>query len=220
MSKKQQKWKMRGLLRQILAAGVLCLALTGCSGAPVGALLGESLGSETAEADVLEGNAGNAPETADAAVESETQREEVCIYVCGCVAEPGVYALPVPARVQDAVEAAGGFGEEADTEYWNLAELVSDGEQIRIPTLSESESLEARTASEAAAAEEAASGLVNLNTATREELMTLTGIGEVKADAILAYREANGAFTSIEEVMNVSGIKEAGFEKIKDQITV
>lgn len=220
MSKKQQKWKMRGLLRQILAAGILCLVLTGCSGAPVGALLGESLGSETAEADVLEGNAGNVPETVDAAVESETQREEVCIYVCGCVAEPGVYALPAPARVQDAVEAAGGFGEEADTEYWNLAELVSDGEQIRIPTLSESESLEARTVSEAAAAEEAASGLVNLNTATREELMTLTGIGEAKADAILAYREANGNFSSIEEIMNVSGIKEAGFEKIKDQITV
>ncbi|MCD8052907.1 MAG: helix-hairpin-helix domain-containing protein [Lachnospiraceae bacterium] len=218
MSKKQQKWKMRGLLRQILAAGILCLALTGCSGAPVGAVLGEPLGGETAEAAVPEETetAGNAPETA----ESAAQTEEVYVYVCGCVAAPGVYALPVSARVQDAVEAAGGFDEGADTEYWNLAEPVSDGEQIRIPTLSESESMEERAVSEAAAAEETASGLVNLNTATREELMTLTGIGEAKADAILAYREENGAFASIEEIMNVSGIKEAGFEKIKDQITV
>lgn len=142
--------------------------------------------------------------------EDEADTESlVCVHVCGAVKSPGVYELPVGSRICHAVELAGGFRKKADSAGLNQAELLVDGMQIYVPTKAESK-----------AAEDGQSAKVNLNTASREELMTLTGIGEAKADAILAYRDKHGRFQKIEDIMNISGIKEGMFAKIEDDITV
>ena len=140
--------------------------------------------------------------------ETLTQESIFYVHVCGCVKSPGVYSFVEGSRVQDAVEAAGGFTKEADTEYMNLAEPLADGEQIRIPSKEEIEqglvtaNVGDGSSSSAAGGVSSAEvqGLVNLNTADHETLMTLNGIGEVKAQSIIDYRETNGAFTSIEDV--------------------
>jgi competence protein ComEA len=108
---------------------------------------------------------------------------------------------------------AGGFSEDAGTDYLNLAETVSDGEKVYVPTVDELNV-------ELAAEEEADSGKININTATKEQLITLPGIGESKADSIIAYRTEHGGFSTIEEIMEIPGIKEAVFSKIKELITV
>ena len=154
--------------------------------------------------------------TDDAGISDDSYGVEeslIYVYVCGEVANPGVYALPEGSRICDAVDAAGGMTDAAADEYLKLAGLLTDGEKIDVPDRTEAEEL-----AEAEAAEE--SGLVNINTADEAELMTLTGIGEAKAAAIIAYREENGAFSSTEELMEISGIKEGVFNQIKDQITV
>ena len=130
----------------------------------------------------------------------------------------------------DAVEAAGGFAGIADREWLNLAETLRDGQKLKILTLEEAQiQRNAGTVQEpgmddgelSAAKEDAASGgRVNLNTATREELMTLPGIGEAKAEAVIRYREEHGTFQTVEEIMQISGIKDAIYMKIKDRLTV
>lgn len=135
------------------------------------------------------------------------------VHVCGQVKNPGVYQLEEGARIFDAVQLAGGLTEEAWEEAINLAKIVTDGEQIRIPDQTEAELfLLEETQTE--------SGLINLNQATKEQLMTLTGIGEARAKDIIAYREEHGAFQTIEDIMKVPGIKEAAFAKIKNEIVV
>lgn len=146
-----------------------------------------------------------------------------CVYVCGAVVSPGVYTLPADARICDALEAAGGFDETAAKEAVNLAEKIQDAEQIRIPMVEEVTS--GAVAGEEAASYEAAPGIgsdgrVNLNTATKEELMTVPGIGNSKAESILAYRMEHGCFADVRDIMKIAGIKEGIFEKIKDSITV
>ena len=143
---------------------------------------------------------------------SETQTESgIWVDVCGAVTEPGVYRLESGARVYQAVEAAGGFLEGAERTAVNLAAILKDGEQIRILT---EEEAQVRYDLEAAA------GLVNLNTADVQQLCTLTGIGTSRAEDIIAYREKEGPFQSIEEIKNVAGIKEGTYQKIKDKIVV
>lgn len=148
---------------------------------------------------------------------------KICIYVCGAVQKEGIVYLEEGARVYEAIEAAGGFSEDADPRAVNQAMVLQDGQELLIPTLEETESGSTGsygivTGQSADQAEEE-STLVNINTADRETLMTLPGIGEAKADAILSYRETNGTFSSIEEIKNVPGIKDAGFAKIQDRIT-
>lgn len=145
---------------------------------------------------------------------TEIQTEPgIWVDVCGAVVNPGVYQLEAGARVYQAVDAAGGFLEEAERTAVNLASVLKDGEQIRILTAEEAK---IRSESEAASA----SGLVNLNTADVQTLCTLTGIGASRAEDIIAYREREGPFQSIEEIKNVTGIKEGTFQKIKDKIVV
>lgn len=129
------------------------------------------------------------------------------------MANPGVYELPAESRIGEAVEAAGGMTGKASTTWLNLAERMTDGQKIEVPSEER-----ARILLEESVQRE--SSLINLNTATAEQLMTLRGIGESKAEDILNYREQHGGFGSIEELMQISGIKERVFEKIKDQITV
>ncbi len=147
------------------------------------------------------------------AEENEEITASVWVYVCGEVASPGVYELPEGSRITDAVEAAGGMTQDAAGTYLNLAQLVSDGQKIEVPSAEE-----AKTLTEAAA--DSASGVVNLNRATEAELMTLPGIGESKAKEIIRYRESKGGFQKPEDLMNISGIKEGVYNKIKDQITI
>ena len=132
------------------------------------------------------------------------------VYVCGAVENPGVYELPENSRVYEAVAMAGGMTEDAGMEAVNQAEFVTDGQMLRIPTMEEV----------AAAQEESESnvddGLLDINRASVADFMTLPGIGQSKAEALFQYREAHGRFSSIEEIMNVDGIKEGVFNKIKD----
>lgn len=139
----------------------------------------------------------------------------VWVYVCGAVQSPGVYELSGEDRICDAVDAAGGFCEDADQCAVNLAELLTDGSQIYIPQIGESTVVRSNEVGEAHLPK-----LVNINTATKSQLMELPGIGAAKAEAILSYRESVGRFSCIEDIMQVSGIKEASFAQIKSLITV
>lgn len=152
--------------------------------------------------------------------ETEAEDETVCVHVCGAVNDSGVYYLEAGSRVHEAVEMAGGLSSDAAEEYVNLAQVITDGEQIYIPTLEEAQEQGLKIGSSSSASDEDESGLININTATSEELQSLSGIGQTKAEAIIAYRESNGDFSSIEDITNVSGIGESTYEKIKDQITV
>ena len=155
------------------------------------------------------------------------------VYVSGYVNNPGVYELSAGSRVIDAIDAAGGYSKEAYDNYLNLASLIADGQMIYVPSEEEVESgsIERGVASGAdgsgvggvtggnGGGNSSGSGaLVNINQASKEELMTLPGIGESKADKIIAYREANGRFNSPEGIMEISGIKDGLYNKIKDKI--
>lgn len=144
-----------------------------------------------------------------------SDEKKIAVYVCGAVANPGVYYLSIDAIKKDALDAAGGFIEGAAESYVNLAEGVAEGEQIYIPYEEELNSSYSPLSGESESG-----GMVNINTATAEVLMTLPGIGESKADAIIKYREQHGAFNSIEDIKNISGIKDGVYDNIKDLIVV
>ena len=154
--------------------------------------------------------------SAEETAESEAEAIAIWVYVCGAVHKPGVYELPQGSRVFEAIALAGGLTDEADPRALNQAAMLTDGEQITVLTEEEAETQGALPGQMAVAE----STKVNLNTATQEQLMTLSGIGEARAKAILAFREAHGPFTTIEEIMLVEGIKEKSFEKIKEDIEV
>lgn len=146
------------------------------------------------------------------------------VHVTGAVHNPGVYDLPLDSRIQDAIQIAGGFTENAQQEGINLAAKLQDGDQVQVPAQRTSAApLTGETSTEYA--DRQTSGIstfsiVNINTASQEELETLPGIGPVTAEKIIEYRQANGDFSSIEGIQKVSGIGPATFEKIKDLITV
>ncbi len=150
------------------------------------------------------------------------------VYICGAVLMPGVYEVPQGSRIYEVVEMAGGLTEEASASSVNQAEPVYDGQMIFLPTVEEAKAgVDADAVSHLAggtdtpdAAWEEADSRVNINTATLDELMTLPGIGQTKAESILAYRDAQGSFASVEEIMNVDGIKEGLYNRIKDNIRV
>lgn len=150
------------------------------------------------------------------------EQSMVCAYVCGKVKNPGVYKLAKGARLSDFINAAGGFSKRAAQEYLNLAEKTEDGQRIYVPSQKEAKrrGLELEeTPAENQNGSSMENGKVNINTAGKEELMTLAGIGEAKADAIISYREEHGGFGTIEELMQISGIKEGIYQKISDSIT-
>lgn len=163
----------------------------------------------------------NAKESISLESQIQETKNYVFVYVCGAVIEPGVYSLVEGSRLVDAIHAAGGFADDAWQEGINLARVVVDAEQIYVAT-EEEHLLGIVSMSNASISSESSNdnGKINLNTATKEQLMTLPGIGEAKAESILAYRQQNGAFSCIEDIMNISGIKETVFDKIKEFITV
>lgn len=157
------------------------------------------------------------------------------VHVGGCVVSPGVVELPTSSRVSDAIAAAGGFSDNAAPDALNLARLISDGEQIIVPSLEEYEvskpSFDATAANTAdlsqadgttASSNTSATdnNLININTASSAELQTLNGIGPSTAEKIIADREASGPFGSIEDLMRVSGIGEKKFASLAPYICV
>lgn len=167
---------------------------------------------ETGELCVTEALSVTETEEPDGAKEERT----CLVYVCGAVAAPGVYELDDGSRIYEAVELAGGFMEDAAEDVLNLAESVTDGQMIRIPTEEEQEA----AGRQGAEADSAADGKLDLNRADVAALMELPGIGQSKAEAIVGYREEHGSFSRTEDLMKVEGIKEGVFNKIKDRIKV
>lgn len=158
--------------------------------------------------------------------EEEGKLKTIYVDVKGAVKKPGVYQLEPSSRVFDAVEKAGGLDQKADEKRINFAKKLEDGMVVYIPSVGE------KMETTAAFFENTAEGqnlstpsneskqLININTAAKEELQNLTGIGPSKAEAIIAYREENGPFQKPEDLLEVSGIGEKTFEKIKNEITV
>lgn len=148
---------------------------------------------------------------------SDTE-ESIVVYVCGQVKCPGVYTLRPGARKAEAIQMAGGFTKNACQEQMNLAEKVVDEEQIVVLSKKEAEDQKAGEIEAKAEQDNREDTRVNINTADISVLQTLPGIGESKAERIIEYREQNGAFQTIEDIMKVDGIKEGSYEKIKDLI--
>ena len=210
-------------------------------------LAGTDLASETSpDSTESEGISKKKAEMTESDQSSAIQRpvsQTIYVDVCGAVVNPGVYELSSDSRVFQAIEKAGGYLPGAAASYLNRARSLSDGQQIYVPTQEEVDGqtipltqdetaqdgmVQEGTAQTGTAADNTADGTgttqagqrINLNTADVSQLSTLTGVGESKALAIIAYREENGLFTSIEDIMNVPGIKEGTYEKIKDKIAI
>ena len=193
----------------VLLYTVVSVFLTGC-----GATVYETVASQSA-ASPVSGTVADAGEgeASGSGILTGTEEKKLVVYVCGAVRHAGVYELPAGSRVYDAICAAGGLTEDADATGVNQAEYLKDSQQITAPYLRE-------TVEGGSTAEGDTGGRININTAGPEELMKLRGIGASRAADIIAYREAHGPFESIEDIMLVSGIKTAAFEKIRDEITV
>lgn len=165
--------------------------------------------SRTVPADPAVGTATDAPAAA-----RKSDAPGIFVHILGAVAKPGLYQLHDGDRAVDAVAAAGGFAAKADTQRVNLARFLSDGEQLYVPTIGET------AAPTRPGAMAGPAGKVNLNTADQTALETLPRVGPAMAARIIAWREANGRFASIEDLMSVSGIGQKTFEQLKALVTV
>lgn len=187
-------------------------------------------GKHTSDADIDNGS--------EAVSDKEMQQAMIYVDVCGAVANPGVFQLAAGSRVFQAIEAAGGYLPEAALTCVNRAGVLTDGQQLYILTQEEMERQGLDPAEMSGVSDGQMNGSagtgqntemtaqvqqdnrININTADEAQLTTLTGIGATRAQAIIAYREENGPFAAIEDIMNVQGIKEGTFAKIKDEIVV
>ena len=199
-------------------------------GSDAGNGTGSDSGKHTSDADIDNGS--------EAVSDKEMQQAMIYVDVCGAVANPGVFQLAAGSRVFQAIEAAGGYLPEAALTCVNRAGVLTDGQQLYILTQEEMERQWLDPAEMAGASDGQMNGSagtgqntgmtaqvqqdnrININTADEAQLTTLTGIGATRAQAIIAYREENGPFAAIEDIMNVQGIKEGTFAKIKDEIVV
>lgn len=217
---------MKHFIRYYLAAGLLGMTIlftAGCAGQnnTTYSLKGEL---PLAEEDAAAESGTPAGETVNAAAEIRNAGSDtVLVHICGEVRTPGVYELTADSRICDVLLLAGGFTADADTEAVNMAAGIEDGMQIVIPT--ETDRTQEMTGNSSDRTGETAAGktesqLVNINTADKETLMSLPGIGAGKAEAVIAYREAGGVFKDIKDIMLVDGIKEGVYTKIKDKICV
>lgn len=176
---------------------------------------------DAAESEAADGGKIEVASGGDAAL-TEKAAKTCTVHICGAVRHPGVYVLEEESRIYQAVEKAGGFCADADENYLNQAELLKDGMKLYVPTKEEAaalqdESWQIFTQNSAFKEEDT---LININRAGEELLCTLPGVGSSKAKSIISYREKNGEFQKIEDIMNVEGIKDGLFQKIKDSITV
>lgn len=174
-----------------------------------------TLATEAAQENVTE--AGEIRETSPLPTEPA---ETLYVYVCGEVVTPGVYALAQGARIYEAVTLAGGLTEDADAAVINQAETVTDGMMIRIPAVGSETAVTAAAAATGQVTASDGTTRIDINTADAAALMTLPGIGESKAAAIIAWRQENGGFTATEDLKNVSGIGDSTYERLSSLITV
>ena len=199
-------------------------------GSDAGNGTGSDSGKHTSDADIDNGS--------EAVSDKEMQQAMIYVDVCGAVANPGVFQLAAGSRVFQAIEAAGGYLPEAALTCVNRAGVLTAGQQLYILTQEEMERQGLDPAEMSGASDGQMNGSagtgqntgmtaqvqqdnrININTADEAQLTTLTGIGATRAQAIIAYREENGPFAAIEDIMNVQGIKEGTFAKIKDEIVV
>lgn len=199
-------------------------------GSDAGNGTGSDSGKHTSDVDIDNGS--------EAVSDKEMQQAMIYVDVCGAVANPGVFQLAAGSRVFQAIEAAGGYLPEAALTCVNRAGVLTDGQQLYILTQEEMERQGLDPAEMSGASDGQMNGSagtgqntemtaqvqqdnrININTADEAQLTTLTGIGATRAQAIIAYREENGPFAAIEDIMNVQGIKEGTFAKIKDEIVV
>ena len=249
---KETMRKMIKTIKTIILALAVCIFLCGCTRREQ--LVLEDVSKE--EEQQFDLPAAQEQEESGAAEETEGQQlpeqsmpgdsglpQTIFVHVCGAVKNSDVYELPAGSRVYEAVQAAGGFTEEADSNYVNQARILTDGVKLVIPTVEQTKSLTSEGEGEnligiveeqgnadgsgitaAAGTDTGLSGAsddkININTASEAELCNIPGIGATRAAAIVAYRQEKGGFSSIEDIMNVSGIKEGTYEKIKDNIKV
>ena len=203
-------------MRQLLIVCSVILLLgtfSGCRTDPQDILLGteESVTEEVSgEIPVLKSESENvkqeeSEENASSEIkdseypEADDTGKTVFVYVCGAVCQPGVYELSAQSRAYEAVA---------------MAEVLTDGQKLHIPYIGED------AVAEASGQTTATDATVNINTATVDMLMTLKGIGQTRAEDIIAYREKHGSFQNKEDIMNVDGIKQGTYDKIKDNISV
>lgn len=153
------------------------------------------------------------------ATDTEVTTAEMYVDISGEVEDPGVYIVEDGTRLYEVIEKAGGLTEDANTDAINQAGYVEDGEKIVIPSEDGGNAMSTDIAGTSVGTTGSQKGLININTASKDQLMEITGIGEVTADKIIEYRK-NNRFKSIEDIMNVSGIGNAKFESMKSEITV
>ncbi|WP_105206999.1 helix-hairpin-helix domain-containing protein [Streptococcus suis] len=151
---------------------------------------------------------------------SSEEPSQLVVDVKGAVEKPGLYTLEAGARVNDAVDAAGGLTSQADPKSINLAQKLSDEAVVYVASKDENVSVVASTTASSAMSQEGNESKVNLNTATEADLQTISGIGAKRAADIVAYREANGGFKSVDDLNNVSGIGDKTMESIRPYVTV
>lgn len=200
----KEKWESWSLSAKAAVIGGILLILVG-----VGGLFSKK------EESVEETEVVVTTVMAEKTEESTTQETVIFVDVKGAVKNPGVYQMKVGDRVKDALDAAGGLTEEADSQKVNLAKRLEDQMVIVVPKVGEeAEEIPAGVTSK----EEAKEGKVNINTATVEELKTLKGVGEKKAEAIIEYRKKNGSFQTKEDLMKVRGIGKKLFESFQERI--
>ena len=198
--------KIRRVIEIVTVILISCIFFFACSG-------GKAKDREILSFSEEESSAEAESEIFSAEPVVENEEQTVWVYVCGAVNHPGVYELPADARKADALNAAGGFTEDADKDAVNLAAYIEDADMLRIPHVGEVCEPEENGFEQTEMMRK-----VNINTASVSELMTLPGIGKSKAEAIAEYRKKAGGFSCTEDLMKVPGIKEGTFEGIKEQI--
>ncbi len=199
-----------GAINPKLVIGILILAIA------IVLLVGYTLFQNTTAEPAFQIESNASSSASEAATENPPAK--ICVHVGGCVASPGIVYLEEGSRVADAIASAGGMTEAASADSVNLARPVTDGEQIIIAdstTTSDPQNDPSQNSDTTAE-----NSKVNINTATSEELQTLNGIGESKAQKIIDHREKNGLFKTIDELTNVSGIGSKTLESLRDSICV
>ena len=195
--------------KQIILLGIVVLILLGCTACKSTSYLEKQ--SDLSSEDTSE----DTTDSADTTEETE-KKTEIYVQISGAVADPGVYTFPADSRVYELIEAAGGLLPEAYDVTLNQAERLSDGQKIHVYTKEEAAEGLAPTEESSSTSD----GKVNINTASTEELTSLKGIGQTRAESIVAYRQEHGAFAAVEDLKAVSGIGDATYQKIADAITV
>lgn len=210
-----------GAVRTIPAAGGSPSAATGAADESAAAGGGDPASASGTGSEAAGGAgppAGSGSDAGTGAEGSGIAQAPIYVHLVGAIVRPGLYELDGGSRAVDAVAAAGGFTPDADQAQVNLARLVSDGEQIVVPVIGQT--LPVAIAGKGAGASAAAMGPVNLNIADAAALDTLPGIGPATAQRILDWRKENGRFTSVEDLLSVSGIGEKTLADLRDLVTV